>query len=109
MEIILSVIGGLISLLLAIIGSYVRKADRKIDTLNNQMGDFAIGQSTLNERLISTTKEISDIKSNFSILENNLEKKINDQFKYVIENRERIVKLEVMHDNCPALAQFKKG
>jgi len=108
MNIILSIAGSLIVLLLGIIGYFLRKTDQKIDTLNKQMGEFAVDLGTINEKLISTTKDITDIKSNFLSLESNVDKKIHEQFKYVIENRERIVKLEVIQQNCPALNQIKK-
>jgi len=102
MAIIITIIGSVLTLLIGIVGFFLRKLLNDFSSLKKGVESLTIGMNSVQSDLNNNTKEVSEIKTSLKSLEKDITRRLDKQAEKIEWNRDNIIKLQSGQENCPA-------
>ena len=107
-EIIITVVGSLLMLLITIIGFFLKKLLSDFGSIKKSVEMLNIGMNSIQSDLNNNTKEVSEVKTYLVGMEKHINRRLEKQFEGIQWNRDNIIKLQASQTNCPARNEYIK-
>ncbi len=108
-EIMFSIGGSFMILMLGIIGFFLRRIINNIENVNTNLSGLDLGVKVLNVELKNNTRDVVELKAEFNASTKTMVRRMDKQAEKIQENRDYIIDVKAEQRNCPAKNILKTG